>query len=381
MRSPIAPPLAHSAMSIHRHVLGLLALSGVAAAWSGCAEEATPDGTTSSGTGGSVTGPGGAGGEGAGGAFNIGGAGSGGGAICASTSAKAEPTPLDIIFALDWSQSMQGESWEETTSALETFLQDPLSAGIGAGMVFFPTVKPFGSNCDTDLYKVLDVPIAPLPGNTFALMNAMPADATGNDTPLGAALPGTLMAATAYQDAHPTHKVILVLSSDGGFGGCGPTIDEIADWARSALEYNGVRTYVISVQSASNYPPENLEKIAAKGGTDIVYDATDISNFSAKIEEIRAAALGCDFEIPPVPSGMGLVPDEVNFTYTPGGSDTPITLPRADNLADCGDQPGWYFDSNVSPTKIIVCPASCATIQNDTEAEVAAAFGCASVPN
>jgi hypothetical protein len=172
-----------------------------------------------------------------------------------------------------------------------------------------------------------------------------------------------------------------VLSSDGGFGGCGPTIDEIADWARSALEYNGVRTYVISVQSASNYPPENLEKIAAKGGTDIVYDATDISNFSAKIEEIRAAALGCDFEIPPVPSGMGLVPDEVNFTYTPGGSDTPITLPRADNLADCGDQPGWYFDNNVSPTKIIVCPASCATIQNDTEAEVAAAFGCASVPN
>ena len=97
--------------------------------------------------------------------------------------------------------------------------------------------------------------------------------------------------------------------------------------------------------------------------------------------EIRRAALGCDFEIPPVPDGMGLVPAEVNFTYTPGGSDTPITLPRADDLADCGGLPGWYFDDNDDPTKIFVCPASCATIQNDTEAEIAVEFGCLSVPN
>ncbi len=357
----------------------LVPLALVAATlWSGCAEEVTPTGGAG-GEGGSTTTTGGAGGTG--GAFNVGGGGDGGGMICASTSAKAEPTPLDIIFALDWSQSMQGESWAGTTAALETFYQDPVSEGIGVGLILFPTIKPFGVNCDTDLYKVLDVPIAELPGNTFTLLNAMPADAFGNDTPLGAALPGALLAATAYQDAHPSHKVILVLAGDGGFGSCGPDIEEISDWAASALDYNGVRTYVVSVQSASHYPPENLQMIATKGGTEIVYDATDISDFQAKIEEIREAALGCDFEIPPVPSGKGLVPGEVNFTYTPGGTDTPITLPRADDLADCGDQPGWYFDNNADPTKIIVCPASCATIQNDTEAEVAVAFGCASVAN
>jgi hypothetical protein len=97
--------------------------------------------------------------------------------------------------------------------------------------------------------------------------------------------------------------------------------------------------------------------------------------------EIRKAVLGCDFEIPDPPNGEFIVPDEVNFTYTPGGEGSPIYLPRADNLADCGGLPGWYFDNNTVPTKIIVCPASCETIQNDSLALVNAEFGCASIAN
>lgn len=366
--------------TIHRHVLGVLALSCVAASWSGCAEEDTTSGTTSSGTGGSNTT--GMGGTGAGGDdFNAGGAGVGGGAVCVATSEKAEATPLDIVFMLDWSQSMQGSSWTGTKNALQTFFEDPLSTGISAGMVFSPTIKPFGETgpCDINHYKELDVPVAPLPGNAFALTNSMPENAVGSPTPLAAALPGALLAATARQDAYPSHKVIVVMTGDGGHNTCEDNISEIAAWARDAREYNGVRTYVISVESSAYYP-ENLELIAEEGGT-AVYDAQDIGDFSDKMAEIRAAALGCDFEIPPPPEGEGFVLDKVNFTYTPGGSDTPITLPHADNLDDCGEEPGWYYDSNVSPTKIIVCPASCNTIQNDTLAEVAVAFGCTTVAN
>ena len=353
-----------------------------ASALVGCAEEARPP--TSGGAGGSGGGGASSGGGGAGGGnggFTQGGGGTGGTPVCVSTSEKAEPTPLDIIFVIDWSQSMQGASWQGSTSALETFLTEPASAGISAGMVYFPTIKPFFENtCDTQLYKVLDVPIAPLPGNAFSLVNSFPADAVGAPSPLYAGLVGALQAATAQQDANPTHKVIVVMASDGGYNTCGYGIDAISGWARNALEYNGVRTYTIAVQAAQ-ISFDNLEQIAIEGGTDVVYDASDISEFSTKIAEIRAAALGCDFTIPAPPSGQDLVPDEVNFTYAPGGSDTPITLPRADNLADCGDQPGWYYDNNLAPTKIIVCPASCTTIQNDTEAEVAVAFGCASIPN
>ena len=366
----------------------LVALACAASVWggalSGCAEEVGSTGgggATAAGAGG--TGTVGAGAAGGGGGDFGGNTGTGGNDVCESKVVKAEQTPLDMIFLLDWSQSMQGASWSGTKVALQTFFEDPLSAGINAGMVFSPTVKPFGpgNQCIQDLFKVLDVPIAPLPDNAFALVNSMPQDALGGATPTYASVSGALMAATAYQDAHPTHKVVLVMTGDGDYNSCPAyDIDDIAAWANAALNYNGVRTYVIAVQS-STISFDNLEKIAIQGGTDVVYDAQNISDFSAQMADIRTAVLGCDFEIPPPPEGEFFMPSQTNVTYTPAGMGDPITLPRADNLADCGDKPGWYFDNNQLPSKIIICPASCSTIQNDTEAEVAAAFGCASVPN
>jgi hypothetical protein len=56
-------------------------------------------------------------------------------------------------------------------------------------------------------------------------------------------------------------------------------------------------------------------------------------------------------------------------------------LLRADDLTDCNGQPGWYYDSNIAPTKIILCPASCTTVQADTAAKVSALFGCKSLIN
>lgn len=349
-----------------------------------CAEEATSQGGSGgSGAGGSPnTGGSGATGGSDGGFTPDGGGGMGtGGEACVSTKAEAEPTPLDMIFVLDWSQSMQGESWAGITSAIAEFVEAPASTGINAGMVFFPTIKPFfDDTCNQDLYKQLDVPIAPLPGNAFPITNSFPADAVGAPSPLYAGLSGALLAATARQDAFPDHKVIVVLAADGGYNGCGVGITTIAGWAKDAREYNGVLTYVVAVQSA-DIKFENLDLIAADGGTTPVYDASDISDFADKIAEIRTAALGCDFAIPPPPNGQDINPTKVNFTYTPGGNGDPLTLPGADSLEDCGGQPGWYYDNNTNPTKIIVCPASCATIQNDSEAEVNVEFGCATIVN
>jgi hypothetical protein len=352
----------------------IVAAFGALAVW-GCAEEATDDNTGGS-TGSSVSGAGASGGG-----FNNASSSVGSGPVCVSTNEKAEPTPLDIVFVLDWSESMQGNSWAVSTSALTALFQDPASAGINVGLVFFPTIKEdFDDTCDPQLYAVLDVPIAPLPGNAFALTNSMPADAVGAPSPLFAGLKGALQAAVVRQELNPTHKVIVVLAADGGYNTCGEGIVSIASWPAMALDYNGVQTYVIAVESSSNINWDALNAIAAAGGT-TVYDASDIDVFAEHIAEIRDTALGCDYAIPPPPPDVMFLPDETNFMYTPGGSDTAITLPRADDLADCGDEPGWYYDNNVMPTKIIVCPASCATIQNDMEAEVEVAFGCASVPN
>jgi uncharacterized protein YegL len=297
---------------------------------------------------------------------------------CVTTSAEARRVPLDIIFLIDRSGSMAGAKWNGTKAALTAFFSDPASDGIGAGMVYFPTQK--GDMCNPTNYALLDVPIGVLPMNAFALTNSIPFDALGWGTPTFSGLKGALMAATAYQDTHPTHKVIVVLATDGDPFGCEATsIDEIAGLATSARSYNGVRTYVIGVAGSTI---ANLDKIAAAGGTTAAYDITkDISEFSAKIEDIRTEALGCDFEIPPPPNDQELDPNRVNFTYTPKGMGNPKILPRADDLADCNGQPGWYYDSNAGPTKIILCPASCSTVQADSSAKVSVLFGCNSVIN
>lgn len=371
--------------SIHKPVIVSLTLGWVAAAWWGCSaapgEQTTETGTTettSSGTGG-TGGAGATGGTGGGIDIDVDGGGTGGDpTACVSTSAAAERVPLDIVFVVDRSGSMTGSKWLGTKSALTTFFTDPASNKIGAGLVYFPNFQ--ADSCIPEDYKILDVPINVLPANAFALINSMPADATGYGTPTFAALKGALMVATAYQDAHPKHKVIVVLATDGDPYGCGDTpISAVAGVAESARNYNGVLTYVIGV-NGSVIP--NLNEIAAAGGTTAAYDITnDINLFSAKMKEIRSTALGCDFEIPPPPSGEELDPNEVNFTYTPQGMGTPKILLRADDLVDCAGQPGWYYDSNDAPTKIVLCPASCATVQADANAEVTALFGCKSQIN
>ena len=371
--------------SILRPIFVSFTLTSLAAAWWGCTASPAAQTTATS----SSSGAGGAGGStvsasssstgGAGGIaiMNDGGNVDEGGA-CTSTSAAAEHLQLDIIFVIDRSGSMSGPKWIGTTAALKTFFNDPASATIGAGMVYFPNHKP--DECVPTDYEGLDVAINTLPFNAFPLTNSIPADANGVGTPTWGALKGALMAATAYQDAHPKHKVNVVLATDGEPNGCGnATIANIATLAKSALNYNGVHTYVIGVVG-SVIP--TLDKIAQAGGTTAAYDVTnDINEFSAKMEEIRSAAIGCDFGIPPPPDGKQLDPGKVNFAYTPKGVGTPKVLLRADDLADCNGKPGWYYDSNLTPTRLILCPASCTTVQGDSLAKVDVLFGCTSEIN
>jgi hypothetical protein len=364
-------------LGIQKRIFVSITLACIAAAWWGCATaETDPMATGASASASSGdNGNGGAGGTGGLDVDNDGGVPVDDSGACTSTSASAERVQLDMVFLIDRSGSMAGPKWEGTKAALTSFFNDPASAKIGAGLIYFPNYK--ADSCIPGDYQALDVPIDVLPDHAFALTNSMPANATGATTPTWGALKGSLMAATAFQDAHPTHKVVLVLATDGDPNACGDaTIDHIAALAKSALSYNGVHTYVIGVEGSTI---ANLDKIAAAGGTGAAYDVTkDISQFSAKMEEIRGAALGCEFAIPTPPGGAELDPDKVNFSYTPKGVGAPKILLRANNLADCAGEPGWFFDSNSAPTKIILCPASCATVQADGNAKVDALFGCKS---
>ena len=371
--------------ALHRPALISLAIACTAAGWWGCSAT-TNDKVFAETTGTGTTTTTGNGGSGQGGSGTT--SGEGGditidagdpdatlddGGACAATSAEAELIPLDMVILLDKSGSMSGSKWTGVTNALKTFILDPASAGIGVGLVYFPV--DLANDCNFLDYQNLAVPLGELPGNAQPLIDSINVTSPNGGTPTYGALKGALFATTAYQDANPTHKVILVLATDGDPTSCAETsIPPIAALAQSALNYNGVQTYVIAVQGSTL---ANLNQIAVAGGTSQAYDVTqNVAQFSQKMAEIRAAALSCEFTMPPPPDNEQLDPAKVNVSYTPGGQGNAQTLPHADNLGDCGGQAGWYYDNNADPTKIKLCPASCATVQADSQAAISVLFGC-----
>ncbi len=76
--------------------------------------------------------------------------GSGGGLTdaCAGVVSTARPIPLDMYIMLDTSSSMLDvttanvSKWDAVKSALEAFIKDQASAGLGVGLQYFPLEKP-----------------------------------------------------------------------------------------------------------------------------------------------------------------------------------------------------------------------------------------------
>ncbi len=79
-------------------------------------------------------------------------AGGGAGGECAGDQHTAELIPLDVYIMLDRSLSMNAATasgtskWDAITQALEAFVSDPSSEGIGVGIQYFPANKPCSSH-------------------------------------------------------------------------------------------------------------------------------------------------------------------------------------------------------------------------------------------
>lgn len=308
-------------------------------------------------------------------------------AACAATSSEAKIVPLDMIILLDRSGSMQGTNWDGATTALKTYVNSPDAAGVNVGIIYFPLDNPpDGESCNYKNYDAPVVPVAELPANAPAMTSSIDVeDPNGGNTPMYGALKGALFAATGHQDANPQHKVILVFAGDGEPNGCAnasgnpANADDIATIAKlseSALNYNGVQTYVIAIQGANI---ASLNQVAAAGGTGVALDVTgNINLFLDKMKEIQTKALSCDFPIPEAPEGEVFDKDLVAVKYTPALDPSKAEeIPRADNFQDCGGKTGWYYDNNVKPTKIVLCPASCQKIKDDLQSKIDVLFGCA----
>jgi hypothetical protein len=306
-----------------------------------------------------------------------------------SDSVATEAAPLDIYVMFDQSCSMScpaeqagpglccmggpNQRIDQVRKAMNDFLSNDKSAGIGVGIGYFGYFPTGSASCNPADYAQAAVPIAALPGNAKALETSLAGAIPTGETPTGAAIRGACQYATSWKGKNPGRQVVILLVTDGMpeapvSRNCKPTLADAETAARDCASQNGVATYVLGV--GANL--ENLKNIAQAGGTDHAYLAgtKDVSTTVLDaLNQIRdGAQVPCKFKVPPPPSGQTLNPALVNVTYedTGGGSHLVPSAGSADNCASGG----WYYDNPQNPTSLSLCPSSCDTV---TAALIAAA--------
>ena len=351
-------------------------------------------GSTLSGTGtgtGSSSGTGA--GSGSGGGLFDGGSGSGDGAIDpdaagATGSEEATLVPVNMLVMFDKSGSMDNDGkWPNATGAMIAFFQDPSTAGLRIALRFFPDDEPVSgcneNDCSIDACASPLVPIAPVTADPApadaqeqALVSAINATSPGGPTPMFAALGGAEQWAIAYQAAHATEKVVVVLVTDGEPNGCNENIADIAALAADALA-SGVLTYTVGLQGSNQ---AQMDQIAQAGGTNAGFyigNGNAQADLLAALKAIQGSSVSCNFAMPQSSDpNKPIDPAKINVNYTPGGG-MKTTLGQVPDAAACGPSGGWYYDDPASPTQIILCPATCGVVQADPNADIEILIGCA----
>ncbi|MGZ3417876.1 MAG: VWA domain-containing protein [Polyangiales bacterium] len=312
---------------------------------------------------------------------------------CAATTEKATAVPLDIFVMQDQSGSMKdatstgSSKWDAVKAAMKSFLADKKSEGLGVGIQYFGQMSSGHISCNVADYAKAEVEIAPLPGVRAAIEASLDAHSPNGNTPTAPALQGALKHAQAWSAANPTHTVVVVLATDGMPTSCAPTdIPSIAAFASTASSGKpAIRTYVIGVLSKADVTAgggANLDAIskAGNGAPAFIVDAsgTVTAEFGAALEKIRGASLACEYE---VPKGAGADYAKVNVAVTLGGKSS--VIPYVGSAAACDpSKGGWYYDvapTAGTPTKIIMCDATCKALESDPAGSIDIQVGCSTL--
>jgi von Willebrand factor type A domain-containing protein len=293
---------------------------------------------------------------------------------CNGVSVEAEAVPVDVFVMMDRSQSMglavTGSSltrWQALHEAVQSFTEAPGAAEIRAGIGFFSLSggRDDALDCDSNAYAEPSVPIGLISDVGPDLAAAMDDLTPGGLTPTVPALRGAISYARSWAQDNPGRATTVVLVTDGFPTQCDNDPDQISQAARSGYESpEHIRTFVIGVGDVAKF---NLDNYARAGGTKSAYltDAGDVTaTFVQALNNITNRALACEYQLPPPPDGMKLDSEKVQVTYTPSAGSAE-EVPSIPSFAACARNPngGWYYDDPDQPSKITVCPCTCARLQ------------------
>ncbi|MET0339968.1 MAG: vWA domain-containing protein [Polyangiales bacterium] len=240
----------------------------------------------------------------------IGGGGASGGSECTKRTVQPEKTTPDMLVVLDRSGSMikndQGTNrWAGSVEAVTEVVQT-YDDRVSFGLMTFPSVNT-GNSCAAGS---MNVPVGPGAGSQIAsALSRMNAEGF---TPTAATLQAvrkTFEAGIAADTVVAPKFVLLVTDGDpncssswipnNGSGQSDPEARQQTIAAIQALNNDGVRTYVVGYQTAGTGFSQQLDMMAAAGGTGAkTHRSVDSgSDLQIAIEEIASRAVSCSYKL------------------------------------------------------------------------------------
>lgn len=280
----------------------------------------------------------------------------------------AKAVPIDVIVMVERSLVMNEEvgtsgitRWELARRGIQQFLGVPKAEVVGIGLQFFSAE---GSDeetveCVPAVYASLAVEVGLAPDVAPDITQAFEAVVPAGAAPTAAALEGALAAASSAVATRPERESAVVLVTGGPPTQCEPQdlaiLAQLAHGAWSGA--TAIGTYVISMDASVDY-----DRVAAAGGTRTAYAVDDADNPVRSVTDALLDATDeegrCQFELPTGPGGEPADPGRVRLVSEPAAQALE-EIPRAADVASCGDAGGWYYDDPEDPRKIHLCPCTC----------------------
>lgn len=101
------------------------------------------------------------------------------------------------------------------------------------------------------------------------------------------------------------------------------------------------------------------------------------NRLAEQIIQKSGSEIACEWTLPERNQGQTFSPTLVVAKRVDSSGTS--SLDRVASAEQCDDQGGWYFDSNLNPTKILACESSCQAMQNTDGGGIEITFGCESV--
>jgi hypothetical protein len=307
--------------------------------------------------------------------------------------------PADVIFVIDNTPSM-GDEIEDVRANMNAFSQMVIDDGLDLHIVLI-SCQHDDCGAHEDWHGIcIDAPVGAVDG---CIEGGPYADSNEpNYLHVSEPVPSTKGLFTVIDTydrwssmiRDDSSKHIIVVSDDNDEYSAQQFIDELTalDSRFVGFQAHGIYSFLSKEDACAISDTEPCCAFSSPEGEGSVYrDLVDLTgglsgdmclqNFQPVFAElggavVDSAVLSCNWGIPDPPEGEELDYTKINVEFISSQTES-YFIGRVDTVADCANvSQGWYYDDNVNPSIVYLCPTSCDWIQGDEGSQITVHFGC-----